>query len=301
MTHPFPEHFYVTVDLCLLSKQKKRKLAQLNLSRLPLLGILLWVFVLSACYDRGGVFYHIKKGDTLSKISLENNIPLEALVKANPRVDPNAMAIGQKILIPQSFHRGSLASTEIMSRTDPVLTADKPMKDTSQQHPSPKKSSIRTTPDAGQKLKQRHQPNASSLGQNNRVKKNDLKFIWPAQGAIVTKFGINKRKMHNGIDIALNDKNIVAAERGVCVYASNAMEGYGNMLILRHTLNVFSVYAYVEDMLIQKGDQVTQGQKIATGPVNSNRFFHFEIRRDKLALDPEQLLNWTVTEKVERL
>ncbi len=46
--------------------------------------------------------YTIASGDTLSEIAQKLNVSLDALLAANPNVDPNALPIGHTILIPSS-------------------------------------------------------------------------------------------------------------------------------------------------------------------------------------------------------
>jgi len=44
--------------------------------------------------------YTVKEGDTMSQIAEQFHIPLDALIAANPNVSPNAMSVGQTLLIP---------------------------------------------------------------------------------------------------------------------------------------------------------------------------------------------------------
>ncbi len=44
--------------------------------------------------------YVIVSGDTFAKIATKLNVPLQAIIDANPNVDPRRLAIGQKIVIP---------------------------------------------------------------------------------------------------------------------------------------------------------------------------------------------------------
>lgn len=44
--------------------------------------------------------YIIQSGDTMSAIALKFGVPLDALIAANPNVSPNAMSVGQTLLIP---------------------------------------------------------------------------------------------------------------------------------------------------------------------------------------------------------
>lgn len=47
-----------------------------------------------------GAIYTIRPGDTLSAIARSANVPLDALLEANPGVKPRALAVGQKIVVP---------------------------------------------------------------------------------------------------------------------------------------------------------------------------------------------------------
>ncbi len=44
--------------------------------------------------------YIVKEGDTMSEIAEQFHVPLDALMAANPNVSPNAMSVGQTLLIP---------------------------------------------------------------------------------------------------------------------------------------------------------------------------------------------------------
>jgi LysM repeat protein len=44
--------------------------------------------------------YTVKSGDTMGEIAEQFRIPLDALIAANPNVSPNAMSVGQTLLIP---------------------------------------------------------------------------------------------------------------------------------------------------------------------------------------------------------
>ncbi|SHI12864.1 LysM peptidoglycan-binding domain-containing protein [Sporanaerobacter acetigenes] len=50
----------------------------------------------------GGFYYTIRPGDTFYRIALQYNISVDALIRANPGVDPNRLQIGQVICIPMA-------------------------------------------------------------------------------------------------------------------------------------------------------------------------------------------------------
>ena len=77
------------------------------------------------------------------------------------------------------------------------------------------------------------------------------------------------------------------------VYAGNAVEGFGNLVLLKHDGGWVTAYAHAEDLLVIRGDTVRQGDPIArvgkTGSVDEPQL-HFEIRQGKKPVDPLPLL-----------
>ena len=55
---------------------------------------------------------------------------------------------------------------------------------------------------------------------------------------------------------------IRAAANGVVVYAGNAVEGFGNLVLLKHDGGWVTAYAHAEDLLVIRGDTVRQGEKL---------------------------------------
>lgn len=46
--------------------------------------------------------YTVERGDTFYRIARRYNITVEALAESNPRINPYALLIGQKLCIPNS-------------------------------------------------------------------------------------------------------------------------------------------------------------------------------------------------------
>ena len=84
-----------------------------------------------------------------------------------------------------------------------------------------------------------------------------------------------------------------AAADGQVVYRGSELEGFGNLLLLKHQDGFVTAYAHNDAMLVKKGDQVRKGQVIAkvgaTGAVTTPQL-HFEIRQESQAVDPVALL-----------
>lgn len=120
----------------------------------------------------------------------------------------------------------------------------------------------------------------------------------PVNGKIVTHFGrftdaeLNVVNFRSGIDIqADRGEPIHAVCSGRVQYAS-WFKGYGNMMIIDHGDNYYTVYAHAEELFKIKGDIVEINEVIATvgdsgsviGPA-----LHFELRYHGKPLDP---LKW---------
>ena len=84
-----------------------------------------------------------------------------------------------------------------------------------------------------------------------------------------------------------------AAQNGVVVYIGSDLEGYGNLVLVRHADRMMTAYAHLDKTLVKRGDKVLRGQSIATvgktGQVDGPQL-HFEIRRGTKALNPSKYL-----------
>lgn len=121
---------------------------------------------------------------------------------------------------------------------------------------------------------------------------------WPSAGEVSARFGriTNPRfgtsLEHSGLDIdAPFGAPVRAVQDGIVVF-SQWFRGYGLTAIVDHGGGWLSVYAHASALLVEKGDQVRRGQKIAAvGDSGSLRgaYLYFEIRKDGRPVDP---LGW---------
>ena len=117
------------------------------------------------------------------------------------------------------------------------------------------------------------------------------KFRWPLSGKVIVDFAASKG---TGINIAAPEGTPVkAAENGTVIYVGSGVEGYGNLILIRHANGYVSAYANLKDMDVQKGAVVSRGDTIgstgATGAVSSPQL-HFELRKGATPVDPVPLL-----------
>lgn len=115
---------------------------------------------------------------------------------------------------------------------------------------------------------------------------------WPTHGRINVEFGA---KPGPGTGVLINGKSgqpILAAASGNVVYAGSGLIGYGQLIILKHNDTYLSAYGYTASLLVKEGQNVKQGQRIATmgeGPERKSRL-HFEIRRNGEPVNPRPYL-----------
>jgi murein DD-endopeptidase MepM/ murein hydrolase activator NlpD len=109
-------------------------------------------------------------------------------------------------------------------------------------------------------------------------------WVWPADGAQTAAFGQKK-----GIEIAGGSGQTVrAANDGKVSFVGGGIRGYGNLVIVKHSGNLLSVYAHNKTVVVKEGQTVVKGQKIAEmGDSDSNTVkLYFEIRRNGKPVDP---------------
>lgn len=140
-----------------------------------------------------------------------------------------------------------------------------------------------------------------TLLRRDRLEKKVLPSVMPIDGSewYSSGFGYRidpftgKRAFHEGVDfVAVTGTPIRAAADGIVVY-SDRHPSYGNMIEIDHGGELVTRYAHASKLLVEIGEIVTSGQKIAevgstgrsTGP-----HLHFEIRHKGVPKNPSLFL-----------
>lgn len=122
----------------------------------------------------------------------------------------------------------------------------------------------------------------------------------PVRGSVTTFFGKNKQGKFgitthaDGIDIkTLAGSEIKAIHSGKVVYAGR-LKGYGNLIIIDHGHQYYSLISRAAELYKKEGDVVSAGEAI--GIMNEGggllgEGLHFEIRHGTEPLDPLDWLN----------
>ena len=116
---------------------------------------------------------------------------------------------------------------------------------------------------------------------------------WPADGAVRREFGRTtgaRGLTSNGIEIAAAEGAAVKAVHDGVVAFADTFAGFGNLVIVDHGSQAFSLYGNLLEMSVKRGARVEHGQRIGSvgptpvGPAG----LYFELRVDGQPVDPLQ-------------
>jgi lipoprotein NlpD len=227
-------------------------------------------------------YYTIKPGDTMIRIGLETGQNWKDLVKWNNLDNPNIIEVGQvlRVLPPgldptvatRPINAAKVETRPLDAKPAlPAASAASPVAGAS----APAVAAVITTP---------------STAVPAREGDDDINWLWPASGPVLTPFEEGKAK-----GLAIGGKTgdpVLAAADGKVVYAGSGLRGYGNLVILKHNNTYLTAYAHNQTLLVKEDQNVKRGQKIAEmGSTDADRVqLHFEIRRQGKPVDPARLL-----------
>jgi septal ring factor EnvC (AmiA/AmiB activator) len=117
---------------------------------------------------------------------------------------------------------------------------------------------------------------------------------WPAAGTVRQRFGraTGGNAPSNGIEIATADGASVQAVHEGTVAFSGPFTGFGNLIIVQHDADTFSLYGNLSEATVARGAHVERGQVVGTvgasttGPPG----LYFELRVGGQPVDPIQWL-----------
>ncbi len=210
-------------------------------------------------------YYTVKPGDTLIRIGLDSGQNWRDVVRWNNLENPNLIEVGQVLRV-------------VPPGSDSAAVVTRPV------------SAGSVIANNGAASAARASSAPASATPSAPAGEDDIGWIWPAQGSLLTGFDETKNK---GLDIsgAAGDAVIASAD-GRVVYAGAGLRGYGNLIILKHNNTYLTAYAHNQSLLVKEDQSVKKGQKIAEmGNSDADRVkLHFEIRRQGKPVDPARYL-----------
>ncbi|WP_160172799.1 M23 family metallopeptidase [Devosia sp. LC5] len=241
----------------------------------------------------GGTFTHtIASGESLYTIARRYDVTTQALVQANGLSSPDKIVVGQKVIIPG---RADLLATKAPA---PVQVASTNPAPTPQQQtlpaaaPNTLQTAATPTPAPQQAAPAPAAPTqVANVSAAEPAMSGNTKFRWPVSGRVLTDFAASRG---TGINIEASEGSAIkAAENGTVIYVGSGVEGYGNLILIRHPNGYVSAYAHLKSMSVAKGANVSRGDTIGaagmTGSVTQPQL-HFELRKGATPVDPMPLL-----------
>ncbi|OYU30774.1 MAG: peptidase M23 [Comamonadaceae bacterium PBBC2] len=206
-------------------------------------------------------YYTVQRGETLTRIGLDNGQSWRDLARWNNLSNPDLIEAGQVLRVAPPGAAVEAQGVVVRPVTaggesSPTVSAAKPA----------------TAPAA------------------TAVADEGLGFIWPSNGSLIGGFDEAKNK---GLDIAGKAGDpVLASADGQVVYAGAGLRGYGNLIILKHNNTFLTAYAHNQKLLVKEDQKVRKGEKIAEmGSTDSDRVkLHFEVRRQGKPVDPAKFL-----------
>lgn len=252
-----------------------------------------------------GSYYQVQKGDTLYFIAYVTGKDVKEIIADNYLSPPFTIHPGQKlnlwkarytppvhgkkvtIAVPEVTHFLAASSAKPSVKAPEKIVEQKPKtvvdnKKTIEYVKTKEYSSPVT----------KNKPPVDKVVKKPATTSTTVTWQWPSKGRMISGFSSAERG-NKGIDIAgQRGQSIIASSNGKVVYAGNALRGYGNLIIIKHTDDYLSAYAHNDSIYVSEGQRVKSGQKIASmgsSATNSVRL-HFEIRYKGKSVNPLRYL-----------
>ena len=226
-----------------------------------------------------GSEYIVKKGETLYSIAWRADVDVRTLANINNIKAPYNIYPLQKLFLTKKSSKPSKDKTPRKRFTQSKQKViKKPIAQKKKQEYGGK--------EVGQKVIKKAQPKKSEFSQKIR------KWRWPAKGKVIHKFSTAKQG-NKGIDIAgRRGDSVKATADGKVVYAGDALQGYGQLVIVKHNDDYLSAYAHNDRILVKEQQVVKAGQVIAKmGDTDAERvMLHFEVRFRGKSVNPMKYL-----------
>ena len=220
--------------------------------------------------------YTVLKGDTLFSIAWFSGNDYQDLAKINNIAPPYNIFPGQIISL-KKIPRPAIAKSNASRGQTSKIKSNQAVDHSSKQAYG--KSEKIVTKDSSE----------SSVGEFPNQVSN---WVWPTSNAISRGFSA-KEEGNKGLDFAGNiGSPILAAADGKVVYTGNALRGFGNLVIVKHSEAYLTAYAHNDEIVVKEQEWIKAGQKIATmgksGTVEVK--LHFEVRYKGKSINPLKFL-----------
>jgi murein hydrolase activator len=121
---------------------------------------------------------------------------------------------------------------------------------------------------------------------------------WPLRGTVSQRFGSQTKAQsgatiaRNGIELTVAEGQPVRAVHDGTVAFADRFTGYGNLVIVDHGNQSYSLYGHLSSLNVTRGDAVAPQSELGLSGLNPSGHpaLYFELRVDGKAVDPLQWL-----------
>ncbi len=247
----------------------------------------------------------VKKQENLYRIAGQYGITVDQLEAANEEVDPNALPIGYRLIIPDTYivekgdnlFRLALAydtTVEELKRLnnledDALKVGERILIPRLGDSGSDAQSDVSANDNSGTGIENSVESAQNEVVQVKAGGGNESRIpFWPVEGDRRRRTGTLK-----GMEILGNSGDTVYSVSSGRVVWSSAHRGWGNVVMIESVNNYtyfYGLYSSAGDIELRKGDEVSQGTKIGNLGVDPNtgeaKLF-FTIYKKDTYIDPE--------------
>lgn len=231
----------------------------------------LLLFLFTGC-SISGIYHPVQSGETLGQLARIYGCSESQIARFNGIDRPHPLRNGQKLFIPGATSLRRVSGTSLGN----AIIA------------SPRSGLTSAVKLPAKVLSSEHRKDKNNPTVQPKIVKGQ--FSWPLHGEILRYFGDHNPFPCNGIEIsALQGSSVQAASAGRVIYSNDEITSFGNMIILRHDNDFYTVYAFLQKNFVKTGSFVSKGEKIAisgTPPQGRSSRLYFELRYHKDPVDP---------------
>lgn len=236
-----------------------------------------------------GQTYVVQPGDTLYRIAVNHGCDPTELAQANGITDPTQVSIGTvlRLTAPRTAPVTTVAVDAVTGTDSQTVVVGDPYAQGNSQSVDLTGSQDSTSVSLSTTTTAPTQPVAPA---GQKALGNTV-LSWPvARGPILTQFSDTGSK---GVEIGGQmGADVRAVAAGRVIYTGENVSGYGKLIIVSHAPGVVTVYGHNSELLVKRGDNVTNGQVIAKMGDSDSRTVNllFEVRYNDKPVNPLEYL-----------
>lgn len=217
-------------------------------------------------------FHVVEAKDSVISIAKEYNVTVSELMAAN-NLSSTSLSQGSTLLVPEKQNK---------ENETVLVLADKPVKGSSNNSNDEKSSN--------KDIKIKVENMTAGVAESSK------RMLWPSSSRRITsRYGVRVhpiyrvKKFHNGIDIGAGyGSTIKASSAGTVVY-SGWKSFYGRTVIIKHSNDLYTLYAHCSKLTVKKGERVSRGTQIAkvgSSGLSTGPHIHFSVQKGGRFVNP---------------